>query len=260
MVQIPPEEEAEQAIRFSFNMGSAAADKDSDFIEFPQHPVVIGKPFNLGRYEVTFDEYLIFAYLIESEGGCPDNHKIDSSLVLDENWGRGTRPAINVSWNDANCYAQWLSKKTGAEIPYRLPTEAEWEFAARAGAQTRYWWGPDIKEQMAVCDGCMSDWSGKSEKKQTAEVDDPAFEPNPWGLYHISGNTWEWVEDCWHENYNGAPGDGSAWESENNGNCSRRVLRGGSWVDTPVGLRSAHRYKLNNDYRYYNVGFRLARD
>ncbi|MGR8978866.1 MAG: nSTAND1 domain-containing NTPase [Gammaproteobacteria bacterium] len=260
MVQIPPEEEAEQVNRFSFKMGSTAADKDSDFTEYPQHTVVIEKPFNLGRYEVTFDEYLIFAYLIENEGGCPGNHTIEASRVLDENWGQGTRPAINVSWSDAHCYAEWLSKKTGSEIPYRLPSEAEWEFAARAGTQTRFWWGSGIKEKIAVCDGCLSEWSGKSEKKHTAATDDSSFEPNPWGLYHVSGNTWEWVEDCWHENYIGAPGDGSPWNSDNNGNCGRHVLRGGSWVDTPVGLRSAHRYKLNTDYRYYNVGFRLARD
>lgn len=260
MVQIPPEDEAEELGRLSFMMGSTSADKDADIIEFPQHRVTIGKPFNLGRYGITIDEYLVFAYLIEREGGCPDKHKVETSSVLDENWGRGRRPAINISWRDAQCYAQWLSEKTGADKPYRLPTEAEWEFAARAGTQTRFWWGSDIPQQTAVCDGCMSDWQGKSEKKKTAEVNDPAFEPNGWGLYHISGNTWEWVQDCWHENYNSAPVDGSAWESQNGGNCGRRVLRGGSWVDTPVGLRSTHRYKLNTDYRYYNVGFRLAQD
>lgn len=260
MVDIPPDEESEEGTLLSFSMGPKANEKDADKIEFPPHRVTLRKPFRMSQYEVTFDQYQVFAYLIEREGGCADKHKVETLRVRDENWGRGHRPAINVSWKDALCYADWLSKKTGAETPYRLPTEAEWEFAARAGTESAYWWGDKLEKQMAVCDGCGSDWQGKNERRQTAEVDDPAFKPNGWGLYHASGNVWEWVQDCWHENYDSAPADGSAWDSRNNGNCSRRVLRGGSWVDTPVGLRSAYRYKLNPDYRYYNIGFRLAQD
>ncbi|MGZ8214200.1 MAG: nSTAND1 domain-containing NTPase [Methylosarcina sp.] len=261
MVDIPSEEEAGQKDNvLSFTMGPRINEKDADKNEFPPHRVTLSKPFRMSRYEITFDQYQVFAYLVEKDGGGADKHKVETLRVRDENWGRGQRPAINVSWNDALCYAQWLSKKTGAATPYRLPTEAEWEFAARAGSESAFWWGDKVGKQRAVCDGCGSDWQGKNEHRQTAEVDDSAFRPNGWGLYHTSGNVWEWVQDCWHENYDSAPQDGSAWDSRNNGNCGRRVLRGGSWVDTPVGLRSAYRYKLNADYRYYNIGFRLARD
>ncbi|MGZ8144299.1 MAG: nSTAND1 domain-containing NTPase [Methylosarcina sp.] len=261
MVDIPSEKEAGQkGGGLSFTMGPGTNEKDADKIELPAHRVTLSKPFRMSRYEITFDQYQVFAYLVEKDGGCADKHKVETLRVRDENWGRGQRPAINVSWNDALCYAQWLSKKTGAAAPYRLPTEAEWEFAARAGTESAFWWGDTVEKQRAVCDGCGSDWQGKNERRQTAEVDDSAFKPNGWGLYHTSGNVWEWVQDCWHENYDSAPQDGSAWDSRDNGNCGRRVLRGGSWVDTPVGLRSAYRYKLNADYRYYNIGFRLARD
>lgn len=260
MVDIPPEEEAENGNALTFAMGPKANEKDSDKIEFPQHRVTLIKPLRMSRYEITFDQYQVFAYLIDREGGCADKHKVETSRVRDENWGRGDRPAINVSWSDATCYAQWLTQKTGDSTPYRLPTEAEWEFAARAGTESPFWWGNAMEKQMAVCDGCQSAWEGKNERKQTAEVDDPAFKPNGWGLYHTSGNVWEWVQDCWHENYESAPSDGSAWVAQNNGNCGQHVLRGGSWVDTPVGMRSAYRYKLNSNYRYYNVGFRIAQD
>lgn len=261
MVDIPPGEASEQkGNSLAFTMGPGAHEKDADKIEFPPHRVTLSKPFRMSRYEITFDQYQVFAYSVEKDGGCSNKHKVETDRVQDEKWGRGRRPAINVSWKDALCYAEWLSKKTGSETPYRLPTEAEWEFAARAGTGSAYWWGDTIGKQMAVCDGCGSDWQGKNERRQTAEVDDPAFKPNGWGLYHTSGNVWEWVQDCWHENYEAAPSDGSAWDGRNNGNCGRRVLRGGSWADTPIGLRSAYRYKLNADYRYYNIGFRLAQD
>jgi formylglycine-generating enzyme required for sulfatase activity len=261
MVDIPPEEVSEENENIlSFTMGPGAREKDADKIEFPPHRVTLSKPFRMSRYEITFDQYQVFAYSVEKDGGCADKHKVETARVRDEKWGRGRRPAINVSWNDALCYAQWLTKKTGAEFPFRLPTEAEWEFAARAGTESAYWWGDVMQKQMAVCDGCRSGWRGKNERRQTAEVDDPAFKPNGWGLYHTSGNVWEWVQDCWHESYQGAPADGSARDARNNGNCGQRVLRGGSWADTPVGLRSAYRYKLNADYRYYNIGFRLAQD
>ncbi|MGR9086789.1 MAG: nSTAND1 domain-containing NTPase [Gammaproteobacteria bacterium] len=257
-IDVPPEEPFENGNALTFAMGPGANEQDADKIEFPRHRVTLKKPFRMSKYEITFDQYQVFAYLIEREGGCADRHKVEASRVQDEKWGRGKRPVINVSWKDAVCYAQWLTKTAGVNTPYRLPTEAEWEFAARAGTDTSFWWGDSLKKQMAVCDGCLSEWNGKNDKKQTAEVDDPAFTPNGWGLYHTSGNVWEWVQDCWHENYDSAPADGSAWESENNGDCGKRVLRGGSWVDTPVGLRLAYRYKLNTDYRYYNIGFRLA--
>lgn len=260
MVAIPPADALEQENALTFLMGPKPGDKDVDVIELPQHPVSLAQPFRMSRYEITFDQYLVFAYLVDRDGGCPNNHKVETGKVQDENWGQGSRPAVNISWNDATCYAHWLSQKTGADTPYRLPTEAEWEYAARAGTDTAYWWGSDMTKQSAVCDGCDSDWEGKKERRQTAEVDDPGFLPNEWGLYHTHGNVWEWVQDCWHDSYQGAPADGSAWLEANPADCGRHVLRGGSWVDTPVGLRASYRYKLNTYYRYYNIGFRLAQD
>jgi len=151
----------------------------------------------MGKYEVTFDEYDVFARMIGRDGGCADGHRIKKPW--DEGWGRGRRPVINVSWTDAVCYFQWLSKKTKAANgqEYRLPSEAEWEYAARAGTRTKYWWGNSEKDakQNAVCTGCKSTWSGKKLGSKTAEVDDSLFQPNPWGLHHMAGNVTEWVED-----------------------------------------------------------------
>jgi len=193
----------------------------------------------------------VFAYLIEGDGGCADQHKIETPFDQDAGWGRGEGPAVNVTWADAVCYAQWLSRRTGKA--YRLPSEAEWEFATRAGTNTRYWWGDDMDLNKAVCGGCTAKFEGK----QTAEAGDPAIPSNPWGLQHTSGNVWEWVQDCWHDSYEGAPVDGSAWEA---GSASgRRVWRGGSWNFLPVVVRSATRLGSNPDDRNYFVGFRLAR-
>jgi formylglycine-generating enzyme required for sulfatase activity len=156
---------------------------------------------------------------------------------------------INVSWKDAVAYAEWLSKQTGKR--YRLPTEAEWEFAARAGTTTSYWWGDEVVENRANCRGCGSQWGGE----QTAPAG--SFKPNPFGLYDTAGNVWEWVQDCWHDSYKGAPGDGSAWEEEG---CGQRVMRGGSWGNGPEDVRSAGRSRNYPDSRSIHVGFRLAQD
>ena len=139
-------------------------------------------------------------------------------LADERGWGRGRRPVINVSWEDAVAYTKWLSGQTGERC--RLPSEAEWEYAARAGSVTKYSWGNEIGSNQANCDVCGSQWDGK----QTAPVG--SFDPNGWGLHDLHGNVWEWVQDCWNGSYQGAPTNGSAWES---GDCSRRVLRGGSW-------------------------------
>jgi formylglycine-generating enzyme required for sulfatase activity len=209
--------------------------------EQPVHLVRIPRSFAMGRYEVTFDEYDVFARLT---GGA---------LPADQGWGRGRRPVINVSWKDAVAYAEWLSKQTGKR--YRLPTEAEWEYANRAGTETAYWWGNDAGKNRTNCGGCGSRWDGK----QTAPVG--SFSSNPWELHDTAGNVYEWVQDCWHEDYQGAPEDGSkAWSKEGGGDCNRRVIRGGSWSYEPWYVRSAYRSKDVPDLRYGNLGFRLAQD
>ena len=151
----------------------------------------------------------------------------------DQGWGRGGRPVIHVSWEDATAYAAWLSEETGEE--YRLPSESEWEYAARAGTTTRYTWRDDIGRNRSNCDGCGGRWD---DEDRTAPAG--SFAANAWGLHDVHGNVWEWVGDCWHENYARAPRDGSAWTT--GGDCSRRVVRGGSWDYNPWLLRSAYRF------------------
>ncbi|MCX7109663.1 MAG: SUMF1/EgtB/PvdO family nonheme iron enzyme [Proteobacteria bacterium] len=203
--------------------------------ELPVHTVKITQSFAMGQYEVTFDDYDKFAKATQRE--LPD----------DISWGRGKRPVINVSWNDAVAYAQSLSTQTGK--PYRLPTEAEWEFAARAETETDYWWGNELGKNRANCDGCGSQW----DNQQTAPVG--SFPANAWGLHDTAGNVWEWAQDCYHDNYNGSPADGTAWQQ---GDCANRVLRGGSWDDGGRSVRSAYRHGLGPDRRFNDLGFRLA--
>ena len=221
-----------------FLMGSPKGQGDDD--ERPQHEVTIAKPFAIAKFALTFDEWDACA----ARGGCrPD--------VSDSGWGRGRRPVINVSWYDAQAYVKWLSRITGK--PYRLPSEAEYEYAARAGTRTAYPWGDEIKlngEAMANCRGCGSQWDAK----QTAPVG--SFPANRFGLYDMVGNVWEWTQDCWHANYKGAPADGSAWTS---GDRVALVVRGGSWSDNPVDLRSAARLRDLTNYRGSYLGFRVAR-
>ena len=204
----------------SFMMGSPPSEEDRWDNEGPQHRVTIGAAFAVGVYEVTFSEWEACA----SAGGC------GGYRPHDQRWGRGRRPVINVSWDDAQSYVAWLSGETGES--YRLLSESEWEYVARAGTQTRYWWGDDIGDNRANCDGCGSRWDDDG----TAPVG--SFAANAFGLHDVHGNVWEWVQDCWNDSYVGAPNDGSAWES---GECSRRVLRGGSWYLVPRLLRAADR-------------------
>ena len=221
-----------------FTMGSPASEEGRDDREGPQHEVTIGSKFAVGVYEVTFDEWDACV----SGGGC-GGYRPD-----DEGWGRGGRPVINVSWEDARAYAEWLSGETGES--YRLLSESEWEYVARAGTVTRFWWGDSIGSNRVNCDGCGSRWDNKS----TSPVG--SFSANAFGLHDVHGNVWEWVEDCWNGSYDGAPGDGTAWEG---GNCSSRVLRGGSWFDYPHLLRSADRHRDGAGNRYLISGFRVAR-
>lgn len=207
----------------------------------PVHTVRIEKPFAIGRYEVTFEEYERFAKV---EGRKPP---------YDKGWGRHRRPVIYVTWKDAWAYAQWLSAETGER--YRLPTEAEWEYAARANSETAFWWGEILIEGMANCSECGGGWE---EREKTAPVG--SFKPNQFGLYDTAGNVWEWLEDCWHKNYDGAPADGSAWLEAGSGDCGWRVIRGGSWDLGSVALRSSVRARDDAVVPRSNIGFRVARD
>ena len=221
----------------SFRMGDLEGGGDKN--ELPVRIVRIEKSFAIGRYEVTFEEY--------------DQFAVDTGRQLppDQGWGRERRPVITVSWRDAVEYAKWLSEQTGKR--YRLPTEAEWEYAARGGKETVYWWGNDFVEGMANCNSCGGQWDKRT-------VPAGSFKPNPFGLYDTAGNVLEWVEDCWHDNYNGAPVEGSAWKEAGSGNCNQRVVRGGSWRGRPVDLRSSSRGRGGTVVRGWNVGIRLAQD
>ncbi len=168
----------------------------------------------------------------------------------DLGWGRGDRPVVHVSWQDAKTYVRWLSRKTGKT--YRLLSEAEWEYAARASSRTMFPWGNSMGSGYANCDGCGSVW----DDDMTAPVG--SFAPNAFGLHDMHGNVYEWVEDCWHSNYVGAPSDGSAWTS--GGVCQIRILRGGSYDDTPTLVRSANRDgNLASDRYNLFSGIRVAR-
>ena len=226
----------------SFTMGSPPGEEGSLDREGPQRQVTIARPFGAGKFEVTFQEWDACV----AAGACTANKN-----PSDQGWGRGKRPVINVSWEDVTTdYLPWLSRKTGKT--YRLLTEAEWEFAARAGNQTKYTWGDKIGTNRANCDGCGSQW----DTKQTAPVG--SFDANAFGLHDMHGNVWEWVEDCWHGTYADAPTDGSAWTSS----CSEasRVLRSGSYRDSPQSLRSAYRTRIRPSVRIFNgSGFRVGR-
>ena len=227
----------------SFMMGSSESE-DGDSDERPQHQVTIAQPFAIGRYAVTFDEWDACV----ADGGC------NGYRPSDQGWGRGRRPVINVSWDDAKAYVAWLSKKTGQT--YRLPTEAEWEYAARAGSTTPFWFGSSISTKQANYNGNHTYENGiKGEYRQkTVPVD--SFAPNPWGLYQVHGNVWQWVEDCSHDSYEGAPTDGTAWTT---GKCSRHVIRGGAWDFSPRNLRSAVRGSNDAGSRVDCDGFRVVR-
>ena len=224
----------------SFKMGSPENQQGRHDDEGPVHEVKIGYLLAVGVYPVTFEEWDACV----ADGGCGGH------VPGDLGWGRGNRPVINVSWEDAKKYVGWLSWKTGKG--YRLLSESEWEYVARAGRVTRYWWGDEIGRNRANCDGCGSRW----DNEKTSPVD--SFSANALGLCDVHGNVTEWVEDCWNGDYDGAPTDGSAWESEDC-NCNRRVVRGGSWYNKPWGLRSAVRGWYSTEYRNDNAGFRVAR-
>jgi len=222
-----------------FMMGSPESETGRLAREGPQHEVTIAEPFAVSKYEVTWDEWGACV----KYGNCPH--------ISDSAWGYGTRPVINVTWQQVKQYVAWLSSMTGQ--PYRLLTEAEWEYAARAGTSTAYPWGNDIGNGNANCSGCGSRWA---DDEKTAPVG--SFPANAFGLHDMNGNVWEWVEDCYQSNYNGARTDGSPLITRD---CINHVVRGGSWIlwQVPQSARSASRDNYKNDQQRAFVGFRVAR-
>ena len=224
----------------SFVMGSPPDETARNDNEGPQHHVTIARPFAVSKFELTFDEW----------DTCVDYGDCEPQ-VRDAGWGRGRQPMIYVSWNDAQRYVEWLSRMTGK--PYRLLTEAEYQYATRAAMKTAYPWGDDVRANgaaMADCNGCGSRW----DERQAAPVG--SFVANSFGLFDMVGNVWQWVEDCVHQNYEGAPVDGSAWA---NGNCNRHVVAGGAWNTGPQTVRAASHNSSSAGYRGDDVGIRVGR-
>ncbi len=249
----------------SFLMGSP---EGYDY-EDPQHKVTIGRPFAVGRLHVTVDQFAAFVRETgyEASSTCwtlEKSHWWTASTFVqraDRSWRNpgfaqdGSHPVVGVSWDDARAYTGWLAEKTDKR--YRLPSEAEFEYAARAGTSTPFWWGSSITPDQANYDGRypFSEGGSKGEYRRRT-VPAGSFAANPWGLCDVHGNAWQWMEDCWHENYNGAPADGSAWITACSG--SDRVTRGGSWFNDPWSLRATARSWEESDASC-NVGFRVAR-
>jgi formylglycine-generating enzyme required for sulfatase activity len=222
----------------SFRMGSEKGGAD----ERPVREVAV-PAFKLGRTAVTFELYDL----------CVQSTRCVWTPE-DEGWGRGDRPVINLSYDDiSRQFLPWLRELTGK--PYRLPSEAEWEYAARAGSAAEYAWGDNLSCTQARFDGGVASVCNAREGAGRGTVPVRRFKPNALGLYDMHGNTWEWVEDCWNPSYEGAPVDGSAWTS---GNCNVRVLRGGAWDQDKSALRSANRFYFAANTRKPSYGFRLA--
>jgi formylglycine-generating enzyme required for sulfatase activity len=234
-----------------FVMGAPEGEEGSTADERPQRRVAFAHAFAVGRFAVTFDEWDACV----AAGGCRNQRPPDRG------WGRGTRPVIDIWWSDAQAYVAWLSRTTGR--PYRLLTEAEREYVTRAGSMTPFWWGSRISARDANYDASFA-YPGKGGemgeyRRRTMPVD--AFRPNPWGLYQVHGNVYEWVQDCWRDTYAGAPTDGSAWVTRD---CERRVMRGGSWNFAPWHARAASRCQIAAaafaNGGVVGVGMRVARD
>ncbi|HMC47684.1 MAG TPA: SUMF1/EgtB/PvdO family nonheme iron enzyme [Caballeronia sp.] len=217
----------------TFEMGS----NSDDPAERPVHRVSVGQPFAIGKYEVTVEQWNACA----DASGCP---RID----IEGSPSKST-PVHNLSWDDAQVYVKWLSKTTGKT--YRLPTEAEWEYAARGGTTTTYWWGNEMRKGYADCKDCGEPW------RKDGPVNVGSFTPNPFGLFDMNGSVWEWVGDCWHSSYKGAPADGRVWDEAG---CPMRVIRGGSWPDGGAYMQSSTRFKYSASVRQSQNGMRVARD
>lgn len=216
----------------SFTMGSNSGDPS----EKPAHRVAIDKPFAIGKTEVTIEQWNACV----AANACPR---------LSVGGDAGNLPARDLSWDDAQAYVKWLSAQTGQA--YRLPTEAEWEFAARGGSASRHWWGDGMRAGMANCKECGEPW------QQQAPAPVASFAPNAFGLHDMSGSVWEWVSDCWHGNYKNAPTDGRSW---NESFCSAHVIRGGSWREGASYMPVTTRFHYDTSVRQSQNGFRVARD
>ena len=253
-----------------FRMGSPASEEGRRSTEGPLRRVAVGS-FALGRREVTRSEYSAFVTATGrgSGDGCFGWDGREWSRNAEMSWRApgyaqgGRHPAVCVSWRDARAYAAWLSGETGES--YRLPSEAEWEYAARAGTTTARYWGAGTDDQCAYANGADTQVTSRFNLPDVVGCDDGtirtasagSYGANDFGLFDVLGNAWEWVADCWHADYGAAPSDGRAWTV--GGDCGRRVVRGGSWVDAPRVLRSASRYRNSADIRVDNFGFRVAR-
>ena len=265
----------------SFQMGAPANEEDHTDAETPQHTVTISKGFAMARTAVTVGEFREF---VRASGYVPDSIRLGGASVYDERSGAlrddsdatwqddyaGRKaddklPVVNVSWNDAKAYADWLGQRTGKV--YRLPSEAEFEYALRGGTRTRYWWGDDVPTRQ------VENLTGSGDRSRSGRRWSHAFRnyrdgywgpapvmsfaANPFGLYDINGNVSEWTQDCWHDNYVRAPNDGSAWI---NPGCRSHVVRGGSWGSSPDQVDSAYRQGADGELRSGRVGFRVVRE
>lgn len=253
-----------------FAMGSPAGEAGRFQNEGPQHYVAV-RTFALGKYDVTSEQFQNF---LSATGYQP----APCNPILDMKWnspGAGivhppgeteprTWPAACLDWKDARAFIDWLNAQVHrarpelakGKVPYRLPSEAEWEYAARAGTTGARWWGDDVGKGNANCNGCGSKWDNQ------VLADVGTFGPNAFGLFDMLGNVWQWTADCWHDTYTGAPHDGSAWIAK--GDCRKHVLRGGSWDNAPLFVRSGARSPGVPDGREFDystlAGFRVARD
>jgi len=227
-----------------FMMGSSESEKGRELDEGPRHPVTFARPFAAGRFAVTFDEW----------DACTAAGACNRYRPADQGWGRGRRPAINVSWDDAQAYVAWLSASTGKA--YRMLSEAEHEYVTRAGTATPFWWGDFISPRQANYDGSYTYGGGPTGEYRQRTLTVDSFQPNPWGFYQVHGNVKEWTQDCYHSSYAGAPADGTPWLS---GDCRSHVLRGGSWNNDPWFLRATVRNSLSAGYRSNGLGFRVGR-
>lgn len=227
-----------------FLMGSPPDEPERDADEGPQHQVCVPS-FEMAQHEITFADW----DLCVLDQGCVH-------APSDAGWGRAQHPVMNVSWNDVQEYLRWLNRLTGQG--YRLPTEAEWEFAARAGSMTPFSTGDCIDTTQANFDGTFAYAQCPLREGVNLGRTTPvgSYPPNPWGLYDMLGNVNEITQDCWNEGYAGAPSDGSAWLE---GQCGQRVMRGGSWYGYAGYLRAAFRCRVAPTYRHRSIGFRIAR-
>ncbi len=228
----------------SFTMGAADDEFGREQSELPRVDVTIPAPFAIGVYEVTYDEWRACL----ADGGCNGYEPPDMG------WGEGSRPVINISYADAEAFTEWLSGKTGET--YRIPSEAEWEYAARAGGETPFSTGDLISTDEANFNGQYPYKNAPAGRNRAKTVEVGSFKPNAFGLYDVHGNVWEWTADCWRASHAGAPADGSPV----GGACSNRVIKGGAWITGAWRLRSSHRRSVGATERKFDMGLRVVRD